>query len=273
VETVAIGGCPYPLAGLSGEAEVTAAKLERKWFGVRSSDDQLVIVMLHHGIGSVSTWKDFPDRVSSATGLPVLAYSRLGHGKSPPVEPVARFGFMHEAAEHELPGVLEEEGVRRPLLVGHSDGGSITAIYAGTGGRDLVEGCILLAPHVFVEECTVENARVAAENYEQGTLKAGLAVHHDDPDGAFWRWNRSWLESDFLAWNIEAEVSAITCPVAVIQGLDDPYGTVAQADKIEAAVSGSVEKVVLDECGHQPHRDRPAVVLDVITRMSRAVKQ
>lgn len=248
------------------------SKLERRWFGARASHDAPVVVMLHHGLGSVSTWKDFPEKVNEVTGLPVLAYSRLGHGKSPPVPPVARFDFMHEGATLELPGILKDEGVECPFLVGHSDGGSIAAVYAGTVGRAATLGCVLIAPHVFVETCTVDNARVAAREYEQGTLRKGLAAHHDDPDGAFWRWNRSWLESSFLAWNIEGEVSNIRCPVAVVQGGADPYGTVAQADRIDAALSNGATTLILDGCGHEPHRERPSEVLEIINQMVAPVR-
>lgn len=248
------------------------SKLERRWFGVRASGNAPVIVMLHHGLGSVSTWKGFPAKVNEVTGLPVLAYSRRGHGTSPSVPPVAHFDFMHEGATIELPGLLKEEGVESPFLVGHSDGGSIAAIYAGTIGRAATLGCVLLAPHVFVEPCTVENARLAANEFEQGTLKEGLAAHHDDPDGAFWRWNRSWLESEFLAWNIEGEVANIRCPVAVVQGRDDPYGTVAQVDRIDAALSNGATTLILDGCGHEPHRERPSEVLEIIDRMTAPVR-
>lgn len=251
---------------------MSVSRLERRWFGTRSPDDACAIVMLHHGLGSVSTWKDFPESVNRATGVPVLVYSRFGHGKSPPVAPVAHIGFMHEGAGIELPDILNEEGIDRPILVGHSDGASIAAIYAGTLGRDRTAACVLLAPHVFVEPCTVENARQATHEYELGTLRSRLAAHHDEPDGVFWRWNRSWLESDFLEWNILAEVATIRCSVAVVQGLDDPYGTIAQVDRLGQALPGRVEKVILKDCGHEPHRDHPGVVLDVITQLAKVVR-
>jgi len=168
---------------------------------------------------------------------------------------------MHEEATVVLPRLLERLGLSDPpVLVGHSDGASIALLHAAAG--HVVRGLVLLAPHVFVEDCTIEAIRESAGQYENGDLRARMARHHADPDGAFWGWNRIWLDPRFRDWNIEAELSSVSCPTLVVQGTDDPYGTVAQVDAIRRASRGPVETLILDGVGHAPHVESEAIVLE-----------
>jgi pimeloyl-ACP methyl ester carboxylesterase len=220
------------------------------------------IVLLHEGLGSISMWRDFPRQVAEVTGHEVLVYSRHGYGRSAPLTAPRSLRFMHDEALIVLPELLDTLEIRRPILLGHSDGGSIAIIHAGGSGRD-VAGLVLLAPHVMVEEISVASIAAARVAYAQGDLRVRLARHHDDVDGAFRGWNDVWLQPDFRAWTIEEYLPRIMCPVLAIQGEDDEYGTMAQVDRIGGAIPDA-QILKLAQSGHSPHRDRTAEVLEAI---------
>jgi pimeloyl-ACP methyl ester carboxylesterase len=219
------------------------------------------LVLLHEGLGSVGLWRGFPAALQEATGRRVLAFSRFGHGRSEPPPRPRTPAFFHEEALEVLPELLPQLDVRDPILVGHSDGGSIALIHAA---YQPVTGLALIAPHVFVENVTVEEIRRTREVYETGSLRERMARHHDDPDAAFRGWCDVWLDPAFREWNIEADARGLTAPALLIQGADDPYGSLAQIDRIKAAVRGPVERVVVDGAGHSPHLDAPEPVLAAI---------
>jgi len=169
---------------------------------------------------------------------------------------------MHDEALVVLPEVLDALDVRRPILLGHSDGGSIAIIHAGGSGRE-VAGLVLLAPHVMVEEISVASIAQACVAYAQGELRARLGRHHDDVDGAFRGWNEVWLNPEFRDWSIEEYLPRIKCPVLAIQGEEDEYGTMEQVDRIGRAIPHA-RILKLARCGHSPHRDRAEDVLEAI---------
>lgn len=215
------------------------------------------VVLLHHGLGSVSTWGRLPAVLAERGDVPVFAYSRLGHGRSAPLRRIPRpVQFMRREAERVLPRLLTELEVERPLLVGHSDGGSIALLYAASDVEPRPRSLCLFAPHVFVEDCTLESVRRARRDFEAGPLRRRLARHHDDPEGAFRGWSETWLQPEFAAWNIEPSLASVRCPVTVVQGTDDPYGTPAQVDAIDAGCPTPVDKRILEGCGHDPLADR-----------------
>ena len=222
------------------------------------------LVFLHEGLGSVSTWRDFPDRVAAATGCGVLVHSRYGYGRSDVLDRAHRVDYMHREALDFLPELLDKLGIDDPLPVGHSDGGSIALIYAGA--RHPAKGLALLAPHVFVEDISVESIAKAKQAFETTDLPQKLARHHADPAKTFYGWNDIWLHPDFRAWNIEAFLPDVRVPILAIQGQDDEYGTMRQVDAIAAQAGGPVELVRLAECGHSPHRDQPEATLAAIRR-------
>jgi pimeloyl-ACP methyl ester carboxylesterase len=225
-------------------------------------------VFLHEGLGSAGLWRDFPRRVAEAVARPTtLVYSRLGYGRSARVALPRPVTYMHDEALDALPSLLDETGIDRPVLVGHSDGASIALIHAGAGFA--VDALVLLAPHVFVEDRSIAGIEAATVAYEQGDLRRRLARHHDDVDGAFRGWNDVWLSPSFRSWDITGVLPAITCPVLVVQEQDDPYGTLAQVDAIERGVSGPVERLVLPGTGHSPHLDHPDEVIAAIISVLR----
>jgi pimeloyl-ACP methyl ester carboxylesterase len=230
-----------------------------------SGSNRSMLVFLHEGLGSVSAWRDFPDALVAQADCAAILYSRSGHGASEPLRHPRGVGFMHDEASDVLPELLETLVVRRPILVGHSDGASIALIAAGSGSVP-VRALILEAPHVFVEDCSIDSIRRIRELYATTDLRDRLHRHHgDNVDGAFHGWNDVWLDPAFRDWNIEEYLPRVSCPVLVIQGEGDEYGTVQQVESIATRVKGPVETTVLARCGHAPHRDQREAVLRLMT--------
>jgi pimeloyl-ACP methyl ester carboxylesterase len=206
-------------------------------------------------------WKDFPQQLCEAAGCRGLVYSRPGYGASTPraAEEVWGLDFLHRQAHEVLPALLnalEVDTTRQPpWLFGHSDGASITLLYAARFPRNIA-GAIVLAPHILVEDMAVASITQARTAYLETDLRERLAKYHDDPDSAFWGWNRIWLHPPYSAWSIEAEIEAIRCPLLAVQGLDDEYGTLEQIHGIARRLP-QTELLELSDCGHSPHRDQP----------------
>ena len=230
-------------------------------------DRRAAIVMLHEGLGSVGLWRDFPEALARVTGRRVIAFSRFGHGNSQ-VSPWPRdvTGFHHREALTMLPELLAVLDVREPLLLGHSDGASIGLIYAG---HHAVAGLVLLAPHVFVERLTLESIRRTREDYLSGELRERMSRHHHDVDAAFWGWCDMWLDPAFAAFNLESDAARVTAPTLLIQGADDPYGTLEQLDRVEARLGGPSRRVVVGG-GHSPHLEAAGEVLRAVAEFASA---
>ncbi len=216
------------------------------------------LVFLHEGLGSVALWRDWPARLCERLGCAGMAYSRQGYGQSDPRPDVRGSGrlqpdYMHREALEVLPELLRQMAIERPVLIGHSDGGTIALLHAA---HHPVAGCIVMAPHVMVEEVSIRSIEAARNAFGQGGLRQRLSPFHADVDGAFWQWNDIWLSPAFRSYDIRQEISAITAPLLAIQGEDDPYGTMAQIDEIASAVPHA-QLVKLPQCGHSPHRDQP----------------
>ena len=239
--------------------------LETRWWNEAARERVDPIVLLHEGLGSLSLWRDFPDKLVAATGRAVFAYSRAGHGASdPPVTP--RNGrFMHEEAIDWLPEILDQAGIARAAFLGHSDGGSIALIFAATSPAR-VAALILEAAHVFVEDVSIASIERMKREYDTTDLRRRLSKHHAHVDAAFTGWNDVWLSPEFRDWNIEEYLPRVIAPTLVIQGEDDEYGTLRQVDAIARQLGGPVETLVLPDCGHSPHRDQPTRVLDAIAK-------
>ncbi len=216
-----------------------------------------VIVFVHEGLGSVAMWKDFPRALAQRTGCGALIYSRYGYGNSDRL--AAPFGpyFMHHEALETLPDLLSKLNLERPILFGHSDGGSIALIYAGTHAA---RGAIVLAPHVFIEQMAIDSIGLAERNFSSGALRAKLARYHRDPDATFRGWCEIWLRPTFRAWNIEEFLPKIACPILAIQGIDDEYGSMEHIERI-ARQSPRVELLKLPDCRHSAHFDQREAVM------------
>ena len=228
--------------------------------------DQPTLVLLHEGLGSIAQWRDVPRQLGAATGLPALVYDRVGHGGSDPLPAAREAHYLHQEAEESLPAVLDACGVAAPVLLGHSDGGTIALLYAAnfpTSPRAVVTE----AAHVFVEEVTLAGIRAAVAAYESGDLRDRLVRHHGERTGPMFRgWSDTWLSPGFRHWNIEACLPHIRCPILAIQGEDDEYATPAQVRAIAAGAPRRTEVLLLPGCGHTPHHQARERVLREIVR-------
>jgi len=247
---------------------VASRRLEYRRIGI-ARPARPTLVFLHEGLGSVAMWRDFPARVARATKLGAVVYSRLGYGKSEPLREPRTARYLHDEAEIVLPEFLDRLEIERPILIGHSDGGSIALIHAGIAARPPV-AVVTLAAHVLVEDISVASIAAAREKFETTDVRAKLARHHADVDGVFWGWNHVWLSPEFRAWNIEEYLPRIQCPVLAIQGEDDEYGTMEQMRRIDAKV-GDVRLLELPNCRHSAHKDQPDAVIDAIARFVASV--
>jgi pimeloyl-ACP methyl ester carboxylesterase len=247
-----------------GLLDIAGAQLEYRLWPARQAGGP-GLVLLHEGLGCVSMWRDFPDRLNAATGCAVFAWSRRGYGGSSPAPAPWPVSYMHDEARHWLPPVLQATGVADMVLIGHSDGASIAAIHAGECPGPALRGMVLMAPHFFVEEVSLASIAKAGQAYETGELKRGLERHHGtNVDGAFWGWNRIWLDPAFRGWDIQAALPHIQVPTLLIQGADDEYGTLAQIEAAQSAITAPVTTVVLPDCRHSPHRDQPGPTIAAI---------
>jgi pimeloyl-ACP methyl ester carboxylesterase len=222
------------------------------------------VVLLHEGLGSIALWRDFPQKIAEATGFGVFVYSRAGYGRSDPIALPRPLDYLSREAQRSLPEVLDAIGLRRGALVGHSDGASISAIYAGEHDDARIEGLVLMAPHVFTEPSGLAGIIDAKRAYETGDLRDRLAKYHDHVDAAFLGWSGAWLDPAFAPWNIERLVERWCAPALVIQGADDHYGTLKQVHAIAARTPAPVETLVLDDCRHAPQFEQPEKTLAAV---------
>src|SRR5437764_9612645 len=222
------------------------------------------IVMLHEGLGSVGLWNEFPDKLQAATGVGVFVYSRAGYGRSSPVTLPRPLTFMHEEAREVLPKVLDAIGFRRGLLLGHSDGASIAAIYAGSAQDHRVRGLILIAPHFFTEDMGIAEIARAKQAYANTGLRQKLARWHADVDNAFRGWNDAWLDPDFRRWDITDVLAYIRVPMLIAQGEDDQYGTIRQIEVAQEECYCPIDVALMPGVRHAPHREASGAVLRVV---------
>jgi pimeloyl-ACP methyl ester carboxylesterase len=259
-------------AGASSALTVGGTRLETLCWGP-APDRAPTLVMLHEGLGCVALWRDFPQKLAAATGFGAFAYSRAGYGQSDPVVLPRSLDYMTREARESLPVVLDAIGFRRGILLGHSDGASIAAIYAGSVEDFRVRGLVLMAPHFFTEPSGLAAIAAAREAFESGDLRTRLAKYHRDADNAFRGWNEAWLDPGFKAWNIADCIDYWRVPALAIQGVDDPYGTLAQIREIEARAYSPVDVDIVDECKHAPHLEQPertmAAIADFCARLER----
>jgi pimeloyl-ACP methyl ester carboxylesterase len=243
--------------------EADGVSLEGRCFGPppRSAP---TILMLHEGLGCVALWRDFPAMLARATGNGVFAYSRRGYGRSASTPLPRPLDYMTREALGPLPQVIDALGTSRLILLGHSDGASIAAIYLGRVQDHRVRGTILMAPHFFTEPMGLQSIADAKAAYETGDLRRRLAKYHADVDNAFWGWCDAWLDPAFRAWDIAEAIDYIRTPVLAIQGRQDQYGTLAQIEALEARLYSPLDQTILDDCRHSPFLDKPSDTLDAI---------
>jgi len=261
---------------------IQGVSLEVQTIAAPSGSALTTLVFLHEGLGSVGMWRDWPARMCQRLGCAGLVYSRQGYGQSDPVTDVRgpsgqkeglRRGrllpdYMHREALAVLPDLLTTLGIQRPLLVGHSDGGTIALIHAR---HFEVAGCVVMAPHVIVEDISVQAILAAQVAFTQGPLRQRLQAYHANVDCAFWQWNDVWLSEAFRSFDIRPELKGFSAPLLAIQGESDPYGTLAQIDDI-AQAAPQTQLMKLANCGHSPHRDQPESVAQRIEAFCKSLR-
>jgi pimeloyl-ACP methyl ester carboxylesterase len=248
----------------SGFLTIGPQQLEYRFIGPRP-DEAPTLVLLHEGLGCVGLWNDFPDKLSAATGAGVFVYSRAGYGKSSAVRLPRPLSYMHDEARETLPRVLEAIGFQRGLLIGHSDGASIAAIYAGSHQDHRIGGLVLIAPHFFTEDPGLASIAEAKEAYATGDLRARLSRWHADVDNAFKGWNDAWLDPEFRKWDITEFLAYVRVPVLIVQGEDDQYGTAKQIEVAQQECYCPVEVALLPGARHSPQREAPEPTLKTIS--------
>jgi pimeloyl-ACP methyl ester carboxylesterase len=252
----------------TGTLDLGDQRLEYRWIGPRSNAVP-TLVLLHEGLGCVALWNDFPERLAAATGLGVFLYSRAGYGASSMIALPRPISYMHHEAREVLPRVLQAIGFQRGLLIGHSDGASIATIYAGSTEDHRISGLVLIAPHFFVEDMGLAAIAQAKVAFESGDLRQRLARWHQNVDAAFKGWNGAWLDPGFRAWDITDALAYIRVPVAIIQGVDDQYGTQRQIAVAEEECYCPVEVTLLEGVQHAPQRESPDRVAQVIAEFAK----
>jgi len=239
-------------------------QLEYRFIGPRP-EQAPTLVLLHEGLGCLGLWNDFPDKLSAATGTGVFVYSRAGYGKSSTVRLPRPLSYMHDEARETLPCVLDAIGFRRGLLIGHSDGASIAAIYAGSHQDHRIGGLVLIAPHFFTEDPGLASIAEARKAYAAGDLRGRLSRWHADVDNAFKGWNDAWLDPEFRKWDITEFLAYVRVPALVVQGEDDQYGTVKQIEVAQQECYCPVEVALVSGARHSPQREAPEPTLTVIS--------
>ena len=240
--------------------------LNYQWIGSAGGSEAVgrpVLVFLHEGLGSIRQWRDFPARVAEATGCRALVYDRYGYGQSDVLQEKRRtVRFMHDEALLSFPDVREQLGLKDVILVGHSDGASISLIHAGAFP---VRGVVAMAPHVFIEPVCISSIVAAAKTFETTDLPERLGKYHRDVRKTFYGWADVWRDPEFGGWDIRDDyLPRIACPVLGIQGFGDEYGTMAQLDDLKRKVAGPCELLKLENCGHSPFKDQPEKTLSAI---------
>jgi pimeloyl-ACP methyl ester carboxylesterase len=247
-----------------GDIILDGRRLETAWWGPGALDAP-TLVLLHEGLGCVALWRDVPERLASDTGCGVFAYSRFGYGRSDPVILPRPMTYMHDEALKILPRVLDAARIKRAILIGHSDGGSIAAIHAGAIRDPRIAGIVLLAAHFFVEDLNIASIRHIRVEYQAGELRERLARYHTDVDNAFYGWNDAWLDPRFRDFDIAGYLPGITMSVLAMQGADDPYGTEAQLKLLERTVKSHLETRLISGARHAPHLEAKEATLAAIS--------
>jgi len=247
----------------SGFLTIGPSQLEYRHIGPQPQDAP-TLVLLHEGLGSAGLWGEFPDKLAAATGAGVFVYSRAGYGASTPVTLPRPLDYMHTEALDVLPQLLDTIGFRRGLLIGHSDGASIAAIYTGGIQDHRIRGLSLIAPHFVVEDISVTSIQGIKQDYETGRLKEKLARWHKNVDNAFYGWNGAWLDPKFREWDISEYLSYVRVPVQIVQGAQDQYGTMKQVEVAENECYCPVDVAIIADAAHSPHREAQETTLQAV---------
>ncbi|HEX2869496.1 MAG TPA: alpha/beta hydrolase [Ignavibacteriales bacterium] len=232
----------------------------RKLTPVNTDFTKASVIFLHDSLGSAALWRKYPEIISLGSQREVYVYERRGHGSSSPLETHVRNSRYLEYEADLIPSILKELSVKEAVLYGHSDGASIALIAAGKFPA-LIKGLIVEAPHIFVEDITIEGVQRTVERKNETRIIDKLKKYHGEKaETTFRAWGETWLKPEYHSWNIESFLKNIASPVLVIQGEDDEYGTERQMTGISGLSKGRVELRLLPKMGHNPHNESPSTV-------------
>ncbi len=241
------------------ELEIGTTKLN--FFHILTDVAKPTIIFLHDSLGCIELWRDFPQKIGTQTQCNVLVYDRHGYGKSSAFDSEKRTIDYLEKEADVLNSIIEKFKINQAIFLGHSDGGSI-AIIAASKYPEKTKGIITEGAHVFVEDITLSGIREAKEAYQKTNLKHKLTKYHGDKvEALFNAWTETWLSQEYKDWNIEKFLPTIYCPVLVIQGEKDEYGSKEQVNSIIYHVKGVSEKYEVPNVGHTPHKESEVLTL------------
>lgn len=247
--------------------ELDRLTLQVKHIRISPKPTSYTLIFLHDALGSIAQWKSFPELVSETCILDVIVYERQGHGNSSPLDDKRSRQYLHHEALEVLPKLLKDLKIDRPILIGHSDGGSIALIY---GAHFHPEAIVTMAAHIFVEKVTLEGIRNAVQS-RLLLIHRLRKYHHDKTEALFDAWYKTWLSDEFKDWSIESEIQGINSPLFAIQGENDDYGSIDQIKGIMKAVKGPKENLIVDNAGHLPHLEKDDFLAAEIARFLQAL--
>jgi pimeloyl-ACP methyl ester carboxylesterase len=256
-----------PILSDQGFLELGDLRLEYRMTGPRPHEAP-TLVLLHEGLGSAGMWGDFPEKLAAATGMGVFAWSRVGYGRSSPAKLPRTLDFMHVEAREILPRLLDAIGFRHGLLVGHSDGASIAAIYSGAVQDHRVRGLVLMAPHFIVEDVTINSIREIRQAFDTTDVRTRFQRWHADADATVRGWTDVWMKNDFKSWDISEHLAYIRVPILIIQGEHDHYGTGRQIEIAQDECYCPVDVLLIPGIQHIPHREAPEATLQAIAEFA-----
>lgn len=241
--------------------DVPGGKVYVKQWIPENARHRAPVILLHDSLGSTDLWRDFPEKLAFHLSRPVAAYDRLGFGKSSAREGTPSYGFMEEEAELFFPHVKKALGLGPFVLFGHSAGGGMSVAIAS---RD--QDCVAVvtqAAQAFIEEMTVAGIRKTEAEFEKpGQIKRLERWHGDKAMWVLRAWIDRWAAEDFSSWSLEPYIDRVSCPVLAVHGAHDFYGSTAYAVYIAEHIGKASELAILDDCGHNPHRDNPEAVME-----------
>lgn len=236
----------------------------RRWFPERPDPRQPVIVLFHDSLGCVELWRDFPEQLCLRSGLEVVAYDRLGFGRSTRHPGPLPLGFIGDEADSVFPLLRKALGIERFIAFGHSVGGAMASVCAARHGADCV-ALITESAQACVETLTLEGIRLAKAQFsEVGQLERLAKYHGDKAQWVLEAWTETWLSEAFSDWTLASTAGTLDCPTLALHGDLDEYGSPAQPARIAALAGDNGRTVILDGCHHVPHREDPQRVLDLV---------
>ena len=221
------------------------------------------IVLLHDSLGCISLWRDFPALLATKTGREVIAYDRLGYGRSAPYPGRQPASFIADEPHGSFAVLLDHLRLKRFVVLGHSVGGGMAVEVAGAYSA-ICDALITVSAQAFIEPCTLAGIRAAEESFALPGAMTRLERHHGETaEWALRAWVDNWHSVAFQGWTLEAALQRVTCPTLAIHGEHDEYGSLAQPQRISALTPGPATPRILT-CGHVPHRECPEQLVDAI---------